>query len=306
MSIFKIYNLSMKKQKNKFQHNILDQSIWDDFEFRDDDIIINSYQKSGTTWVQQIIAQLIWNGDVDINLSEVSPWIDCNFPSKEERIAIVKNQTHRRFLKSHLPFDLIKFSDKVKYIHIARDGRDVVWSLYNHHAKFKKEALNDINRVNKPKSPILKQAPDTPLEYFRDWLRLDGYPWWSFWDHILSWWNNRNSVNIMLIHFNELKADLPYNIKKIASFLNINIENLTWDKIIKHCTFDYMKKNSIKYAPFSGKPWKGGAKAFFKKGTNERWKNVLTDEDIYNYEKTAYSKLGSDCAKWLITGNIYC
>ncbi len=294
----------MIKLKNKFQHNILDQSIWDDFEFRDDDIIINSYQKSGTTWVQQIIAQLIWNGDTDISLSKVSPWIDCNFPSKEERITIVKKQTHRRFFKSHLPFELIKFSDKVKYIYIARDGRDVVWSLYNHHAKFTKEALDDINKVNKPKSPILKQVPDTPLEYFRDWLKHDGYPWWSFWDQILSWWNKRNLTNIMLIHFNELKADLPYNIKKIASFLNITIEDLAWNNIIKHCTFDYMKKNSIKYAPFSGEPWKGGAKDFFKKGTNERWKNILTDEDIYNYEKTAYSKLGSDCAKWLITGKI--
>ena len=32
-----------------------DSTIWNDFAFRDDDIIIGTYAKSGTTWMQQII-----------------------------------------------------------------------------------------------------------------------------------------------------------------------------------------------------------------------------------------------------------
>ena len=47
---------------------------------------------------------------------------------------LVEAQTHRRFLKTHLPVDALVFSEKAKYIYIGRDGRDVVWSLYNHHA----------------------------------------------------------------------------------------------------------------------------------------------------------------------------
>ena len=34
-----------------------DSTIWDDFKFRDDDIIIATYAKSGATWTQQIIAR---------------------------------------------------------------------------------------------------------------------------------------------------------------------------------------------------------------------------------------------------------
>jgi hypothetical protein len=47
---------------------------------------------------------------------------------------MVEAQTHRRFLKTHLPLDALVFSPKAKYIYIGRDGRDVVWSMYNHHA----------------------------------------------------------------------------------------------------------------------------------------------------------------------------
>ena len=43
-------------------------------------------------------------------------------------------QTHRRFVKTHLPVDALVYSPKAKYIYIGRDGRDVLWSLYNHHA----------------------------------------------------------------------------------------------------------------------------------------------------------------------------
>ena len=31
------------------------------------------------------------------------------------------------------PLDALVFSPKAKYIYIGRDGRDVVWSMYNHH-----------------------------------------------------------------------------------------------------------------------------------------------------------------------------
>jgi hypothetical protein len=38
------------------------------------------------------------------------------------------------------------------------------------------------------------------------------------------------------------------------------------------------------------------------KGVNNRWKDVLTTEDIEQYEQAAREKLGVDCAYWLSTG----
>ena len=49
------------------------------FKFRDGDIVIATYGKSGTTWVQQIVSQLIFNGAEDLPVAAMSPWLDCAF-----------------------------------------------------------------------------------------------------------------------------------------------------------------------------------------------------------------------------------
>ena len=198
----------MESKKGKYPlkgrehwHHLLDSTVWNEFNYRDDDIVINAYSKSGTTWVQQIVAQLIWMGAEHINVSEVSPWIDCRFPSQNDRLKIVEAQTHRRFIKSHLPVDTFVFSPKARYIYIGRDGRDVLWSLYNHHRNFKMEVIRDIDSVPERVGPPLGEAPSSVLEYFRDWLAKDGFPWWPYWTHILSWWKIKDLPNVMLLHF---------------------------------------------------------------------------------------------------------
>src|SRR3546814_16530138 len=58
----------------------------------------------------------------------------------------------RRFLKTHLPVDALLFSPKARYIYIGRDGRDVAWSMYNHHANANHlwyEALNDMPEIGR-------------------------------------------------------------------------------------------------------------------------------------------------------------
>ena len=44
----------LQKQRELHNHHF-DSTIWNDFAFRDDDIIIATHGKSGTTWVQQIV-----------------------------------------------------------------------------------------------------------------------------------------------------------------------------------------------------------------------------------------------------------
>jgi aryl sulfotransferase len=130
--------------KTRELHNHhFDSTIWNDLRFRDDDSIISTYAKSGTTWMQQIVAQLLFGPDPEIEVAEMSPWLDLRVPPKEVKLPMVEAQTHRRFLKTHLPLDALVFSPEAKYIYI---GRDVVWSMYNHHANANEiwyEALND-------------------------------------------------------------------------------------------------------------------------------------------------------------------
>ncbi len=115
------------------QNHHMDSTIWDSFTFRDDDIIVASYAKAGTTWTQQIVGQLIFDGRTEPAAGQVSPWVDLRVPPPEVKLPMLEAQTHRRFLKTHLPVDALVFSPKVKYVYVARDGRDLMWSLHNHH-----------------------------------------------------------------------------------------------------------------------------------------------------------------------------
>ena len=91
------------------QNHHFDSTIWDSFKFHADDIIITTYAKSGTTWMQQIVAQLIFGGAENIHVHELSPWVDLRI-IPPEMIAGLDNQTHRRFVKTHLPVDALVFS----------------------------------------------------------------------------------------------------------------------------------------------------------------------------------------------------
>ena len=223
-----------------------DSTIWNDLQFRDDDIVISTYAKSGTTWMQQIVAQLMFGGNPQLEVAEMSPWMDLRVPPKAVKLPLVEAQTHRRFLKTHLPVDALVFSPRAKYIYIGRDGRDVVWSLYNHHVNANAawyEALNDTpGRVGPPIGP----PPDDIRQYWRDWMDRDGFPWWPFWENVRSWWELRELPNVLFAHFESLKRDMPGEMRRIAAYLDIPVDESRWGTIVEYCSFDWMKRNATK------------------------------------------------------------
>jgi aryl sulfotransferase len=286
----------------EFYNHHFDSTIWNDFVFRDDDIVISTYAKSGTTWMQKIVSQLLFSGKEGLEVAEMSPWMDLRVPPKEIKLPVVEAQTHRRFVKTHMPVDALVFSERAKYIYIARDGRDIVWSLYNHHLNANAawyEALN--NTPGRVGSEI--QPPCSSIsQYFDSWLEKDGFPFWSFWDNARTWWAIRNLPNVHMVHFANLKSDMPGEIRRIAKFIGTPIDESKWKNILKHCSFDYMKANATKSVPLGGAFWEGGAETFIHRGTNGRWSNALSAEQIMNYEQCAESELGPECAHWFATG----
>lgn len=291
--------------KTRDMHNHhMDSTIWDAFAFRDGDIVIGTYAKSGTTWTQQIVGQLLSNGDPDLAVAEMSPWLDLRVPSAAEKLGALEAQAHRRFLKTHLPVDALVYSPRARYLYIGRDGRDVAWSLFNHHARANPlwyQVLNDTpGRVGPPIEP----PPDDVRRYFLEWLERDGQPFWPFWENVRSWWAIRSLPNLMMLHFDALKADLPGQIRRIAAFLDIPIDEARFPAILEHCSFAWMKANATRSVPLGGAFWEGGAETFVHKGTNGRWRDVLTAEDVARYEARALQELGADCARWLATGRM--
>lgn len=108
----------------------------------------------------------------------------------------------------------------------------------------------------------------------------------------------------MHAHFSELKRDMPGQMRRIAEFLDIRIDESRWDSIVKYCSFDWMKQNATKSTPLGGAFWDGGAATFINKGTNGRWTEVLGAAEIEEYEARALDELGPECARWLATGKM--
>lgn len=140
----------------------------------------------------------------NVDLDTLSPWLDLRIYSLSSVLQNFDSQLHCRVIKIHLPADKLLFSPLARYIYVARDGRDIVWSFYHHHSNLNAnfiDALNGNNRVG-PEFPELKEDA---VQYFKRWLENDGFPLWSFWDHIRSWWRIRNRPKVKLLHFARLK-----------------------------------------------------------------------------------------------------
>jgi len=289
----------------ELQNHHTDTTRWNNFSFRPDDIVIASYGKSGTTWTQQIISQLIFAGSEDTQIHEESPWLDLRAIPAEAVFAALDAQTHRRFIKTHAPIETVVVSPKAKYVFVARDGRDAFWSLHNHMYNATQTFYDLMNDTPGRVGPPLERPPADPRQYLLDFLENDeresvAQP---FWKTIRGWYGARHLPNMLLVHFNDLKADLDGEIRRIAEFLDVPFPEEKRAAILEHCTFAYMKQHAAKMSPPQAPlVWADGPDTFINKGTNGRWRDLLSAEDVKMYEEKAIAELGEECASWLAEG----
>ena len=147
------------KKTRELRNMLMDSTRWDGFPFREGDIVIGTWAKSGTTWTQQIVSQLVFSGAENIPVMDVAPWVDMRPIPVQDVYNLVEAQIHRRFVKTHLPADALKMSPKAKYIFLARDGKDVAWSWYNHLRHMSDEMYDMINNTPDRVGPPLER-PD--------------------------------------------------------------------------------------------------------------------------------------------------
>jgi aryl sulfotransferase len=295
------YPVKTREVKNA----LCDSTRWNHVRFRDGDIVVATYGKTGTTWTQQIVGQLIRQGEAG-TLFDSSPWVDFRPVPLEIVLEGIEAQTHRRFLKTHLPIDALVFSPKAKYLYVARDGRDVAWSLHNHHLGFTEQFYPMVNNVfGREGDPVAPPTSD-PAAYFREWLDGGGMPLGAtFWQHVQGWFDTRHLPNVLLLHFNDLKADLPGQMRRIARFLDIAIDEATLPAMLEHCSLDYMRRTASEHSPILDVVFQQGGATFFHKGTNGRWKDVLTAAELEKYHRLVRENLTPDCARWMETGELF-
>lgn len=89
----------------------------------------------------------------------------------------------------------------------------------------------------------------------------------------------------------------------MAKALNVELsEELLTDMAIA-ADFDSMRSKADQFAPASGSGmWKTETN-FFANGSNAQWKEVLSEDDVAEFDKRLGELLSADEAHWLINGD---
>jgi aryl sulfotransferase len=301
-----------------YQNHFLDSTRWNCYQPRSGDIVIATSLKSGTTWTQEIVRQLIFQGQDAPPRRELSPWLDVRWGPIDEVIGNLEVQQHRRFIKSHLPLDGLPFFPQVQYIVVGRDPRDVFMSLWNHHSSYTPSFLETISSYVNDTPGRVGQTCPTDLDdihlFWREWIgqgwfpwESEGYPYWGNLHHTQSWWAYRHLPNILFVHYTDLSANLAEEVKRIADFLGIPLAEENLPGMLQLLTLDAMREEQVSVDsahPNRPSAFTNGARTFFFKGTNGRWKEVLSAEELDLYEVKAAQVLTPDCRAWLEEGRV--
>jgi aryl sulfotransferase len=291
-----------------------DSRRWDAYRPRAGDIIVATYPKCGTTWMQRIVDLLIFQTPEPRNIGELAPWIDRRLaPPVDALWSALDRQTHRRSMKSHMPFDALPIFDDVRYIHVARDGRDACVSYHNQITRIKPELAQALSKSGLDDETIGKPYPNIPADaaaYFRMWLSegvggaIDGTPFVSYFDLERTYWAERHRPNLLMVHYRDMKNDLAGEMRRVAEFLDITVPEAVFPSLVEAATFEEMRRTGNQLMPRLLATFEGGTDRFFFKGENDRWRGVLRHEDLATYDRKLKSRVSPDCALWLERGRL--
>ncbi len=280
-----------------YENAVMDTARWADFKPRPDDIFVCTPAKCGTTWTQMIVASLLWpDGDLPGPMMMLSPWIEAKFIPAETMHSMLEAQTHRRFMKSHTAADGIPLREDAKYIVVGRNGLDAFMSFCNHMERLK--GTEDLNaKAMEDGLPQMPQWEGDVHSFFDRWLENDD----QFFRIISTYWERRDRSNLLLVHYADLKADLSAEMHRIEDFLGLDVPAAKWDEVVERCTFESMRENGERLGPID-MMFEDGAKGFIFKGTNGRWRDVLTTDEVARYRKRAAECLPTEAIEWLEHG----
>ena len=201
---------------------------------REDDLILVSYPKSGSTWMSYLLHQLRSGGDDDFDdiKNEVIDITPGHWDPADNPFTMIQ-RFHPRTFKTHGHYGLCPKG--AKYIYVARDPADVLWSLY----LFVHDLFGLEDRV--------------PIEIFYQDYFVDrfgsGHDIGSIWDHLLSWAPHRDDRTVLWLHYEDLVENLPACLTAIASFAGLSPGVETLDRIRNNATMAHMRQISDQLNP---------------------------------------------------------
>ena len=303
--VLDVYRGGVTKQPIRYLSADEDSARWLDFDFRNDDIVISTRSKSGTTWVQMICALLIFDTpDLPRPLAELSPWLDWLVLSKTDLFEDLQAQTHRRFIKTHTPLDGLPNDDRVTYIVVARHPLDAAVSLYHQSHNINRQRVAELTgnpELAKPK----KLAPLD--EWLLSWIESDATAqddlesFNGVFHHLTDAWSRKDEFNIVLVHFADLLHDLNSEMQRIAALLGIDVANERVDELACAATFESMQANGDKLAPDPSAVLLDKSR-FFRSGQSGAGTEGLSAGALAAYHSRASRTAPPDLLTWLHRG----
>lgn len=201
------------------------------YEPTSDDIFVVTYPKSGTTWMQYILWEILYNNLNSSRQPSVHEmWFEKSLQIELYGVKKILQMDVPRIIKSHNPLDHFCYTNKSgKFIYVYRNPWDVCISYYNN--------IRDQPKFFGFEDGTLNDA----IECF-----LTGYlPWGDYFTHVKSWLSRRYEENVLIISYEEIKIDPKEEILKISKFVSdpdvLKHDASRLEDILTRISFENMK-----------------------------------------------------------------
>lgn len=298
--------------RTRYRSPVSDSDRWDVVELRPGDIVVSTPPKCGTTWTQMIVLLLLHQSpELPGPISELAPWVDHLIRSRGELVDLLDAQPGRRVVKTHTPLDGLPQVPGVTYVCVGRDPRDVARSMDHHFGNMNFEASGadmqeaaERDGIELPPRVALLPRPDDPRERFWVWAENDTPPTdvastlLRTIRHVESFWDV-DDVDVVLLHYDDLQADLEGEMRQLAARLGIDVPEDRWPALVEAATFESMRSHTDVTTPNAGKGHWRDDQQFFHKGESGQWRELLDDDDLARYRRRVESLTTFEVAAWL-------
>lgn len=272
---------------------IADTAPWADVPLRDDDVIVTVPSKSGTTWMQTLVALLLFDGVPDQPVYDLSPWLDMHTRTAAEVLALLDAQEHRRFIKTHAPLDGLPWHDDVTYVTVGRDPRDVFVSMLAHGANLDRQRTRAIRVATAGEDAPDDPWPDSddPRDLVTAFLTIEQYPdhtdvnLANVLHHLRLAWEARDRDNVHLTHYVDLRADLVGEMLLLRDVLGVDRDDDRVAELAGLATLESMRARAHDVAPEANMDvWQDPA-AFFRGGRHGDGAGMMTADELRRYDE---------------------